>query len=260
MFAESWDHNAEAIAQHTWIENGNISVLDFPLQKSMGDVFGRQNAPFESLLSALHLEDQLYQNVYELMSFYDNHDMPRLDATDNGFVNANNFLFTARGIPTIYYGSEIGFRAGRPEHGGNRDYFGAKNIALAKTHPIHAALSNIANVRAASIALQRGLQANVFFRGDQAAFYRVYEHEGVTQTALVLLNKADQANQFVIDQWLSHGEWREANGRQVMVSKSSPTLITQVAANGVQIWLFNAPVTDAQMKKKLLALQQRPRR
>lgn len=52
------------------------------------------------------------------MSFYDNHDMPRLQASDNGFIDAHNWLFTARGIPVVYYGSETGFMRGRAEHAG----------------------------------------------------------------------------------------------------------------------------------------------
>ena len=53
---------------------------------------------------------------YELMTFYDNHDMPRLDASDEGFIDAHHWLFTARGIPVVYYGSEVGFMRGRAEH------------------------------------------------------------------------------------------------------------------------------------------------
>jgi glycosidase len=56
-----------------------------------------------------------YQNPYELVTFYDNHDMARLAASDDGFIDANNWLFTARGIPVIYYGSETGFERGKAE-------------------------------------------------------------------------------------------------------------------------------------------------
>ena len=46
------------------------------------------------------------------MTFYDNHDMRRMDADAAGFIDANNWLFTSRGIPVVYYGSESAFRAG----------------------------------------------------------------------------------------------------------------------------------------------------
>ena len=78
------------------------------------------------------------------MTFYDNHDMARMNASPSGFIDANNWLFTARGIPVVYYGSEIAFMAGNKEHEGNRNYFGPENIARAEANPIHAALAKIA--------------------------------------------------------------------------------------------------------------------
>ena len=92
-------------------ENGGVSVLDFPGQAAMAEVFAKPGSDFARMQEALHLEDGVYRNPYELMTFYDNHDMARLAATEDGFIDANNWLFTARGIPVIYYGSEIGFMA-----------------------------------------------------------------------------------------------------------------------------------------------------
>src|SRR5690606_23186486 len=112
MFGEAFDHEAATIAPHTWAENGGVSVLDFPLKERLVEVFGRERAGFERLAERLYLEDGPYANPYELMTFYDNHDMPRMDASDEGFIDAHNWLFTARGIPVIYYGSETGFMRG----------------------------------------------------------------------------------------------------------------------------------------------------
>ncbi|MFX9209159.1 hypothetical protein ABTN67_22615, partial [Acinetobacter baumannii] len=80
-----------------WAENANVSVLDFPLKEGLIEVFGRKRAGFETLPPRLYLTDGPYANPYELMTFYDNHDMPRMDADDAGFIDAHNFLFTARG-------------------------------------------------------------------------------------------------------------------------------------------------------------------
>ena len=175
MFAESWSFDAAQIAEHTWRENGWLSVLDCPGQQAMNDVFA-DGESFARLLDYLHLDDRLYDNPYELMTFYDNHDMARMNADADGFIDANNWLFTSRGIPVVYYGSEIGFQAGAREHGGNRNYFGNENIALAKNHRIRAALERIAKLRQRSVALQRGLQLNLDMAGDTAAFYRVLRH------------------------------------------------------------------------------------
>src|SRR5690606_24228992 len=208
---------------------------------------------FASLAEPLHLAGGPYANPYELMTFYDNHDMARMDASDAGFIDAHNWLFTARGIPVIYYGSEIGFERGTSEHAGNRNYFGVEGIEAAKTHPIRAALARIAKVRAASPALQRGLQVNLELQGDRAAFYRVYQHAGVNQVALVLLNKGDAPQGFSVGAMLQPGSWRSALDGGTVEVAADGALESQVPAHGVQVYLLDAPVTQPELKAALAA-------
>ncbi len=255
MFAEAFSYDAEEIAEYTRPENGSIRVLDFPGQAAMADVFGG-GAPYVELGAVLHLESGVYENPYELLTFYDNHDMPRIDADEDGFVDVHNWLFTSRGIPVVYYGSEIGFRAGTNQHGGNRDYFGMDNIERAKTHRIHRELSAIANVRKNSVALQRGLQANLEFTDETAVFYRVYQDYAIRQTALVLLNKGDEATDIPITRWLSTGNWRDAvGGEDIYVRSDDPSLLVTVPAHGVRVLLFDAAVNNVQLMEELDRLQ-----
>ena len=255
MFAEAFNYEAAKIAVHTYPENGSISVLDFPGKQAVNEVFAG-GQPFSALLPPLHLESRLYENPYELMTFYDNHDMDRMNTDVDGFIDANNWLFTSRGIPVVYYGSEIGFRAGTNEHTGNRDYFGQDNVNKARSHPIRKALQRIAAVRKGSIALQRGLQANGNFGDDTAEFFRVYEKDGVAQTALVLLNKSDEPVEFVVDDFVSAGSWRDALADDVIeVSASQPVLTATVGAHGVRVLLYDQPATNEALLNKLDALQ-----
>ena len=255
MFAEHFSFDADAIAEHTWPENGGISVLDFPGRAAMVEVFG-SGAPYSRLEDYLHLESGLYENPYELMTFYDNHDMDRMDADENGFIDAHNWLFTSRGIPVVYYGSEIGFRAGTNEHTGNRDYFGQANVDIAKTHPIREELARIAHLRKHSIALQRGLQVNDRLDGDVAVFYRVYERDGVTQTALVALNKGDAAASVPVSRLLSAGTWRDAfSGQPFNVAGDAAGLSVDVPAHGVRVLLFDQPTSNPRMLQRLDQLQ-----
>ena len=255
MFAEAFNYEAAKIAVHTYPENGSISVLDFPGKQAVNEVFAG-GQPFSALLPPLHLESRLYENPYELMTFYDNHDMDRMNADVDGFIDANNWLFTSRGIPVVYYGSEIGFRAGTNEHTGNRDYFGQDNVNKARSHPIRKALQRIAAVRKGSIALQRGLQVNGNFGDDTAEFFRVYEKDGVAQTALVLLNKSDEPVEFVVDDFVSAGSWRDALADAVIkVSASQPVLTATVGAHGVRVLLYDQPATNEALLNKLDALQ-----
>ena len=255
MFAEAWSYDPEFLAEYTYPENGQISVLDFPGREAMISVFSKEDGPYSNLLEYQSLDSGVYRSPYELMTFYDNHDMSRMDADDNGFIDANNWLFTSRGIPVVYYGSEIGFRAGADQHAGNRDYFGRENIEHA-AHPIRAALSRIATIRKSSVALQRGLQSNLEFGDDTAAFYRVCQKDGHNQTALVLLNKGDAPTNFEMSSGLSHGLWRDAyTGEIAVVNAASPILTARVAAHDARVFLFDAPVNNAVLAAELVRLQ-----
>jgi len=256
MFAEAFDYEAGKIAPFSWAENGGISVLDFPLKAKLADAFGRKQAGFQILDEALHLDSGLYQNPYELMTFYDNHDMPRLDAEDSGFIDAHNWLFTARGIPVIYYGSETGFMRGKAEHEGNRNYYGQARIDAGLNHPIYRGLQRIANIRRESPALQQGLQLNLLLKGERAAFLRVFQRGDVTQTALVLLNKGDNPARFDLRHLLQAGEWRSAiSGNRVRIDAAKPRLKTEVPAHGVEVLLFDGAITAPDLITALDRLQ-----
>lgn len=255
MFGEAFDYDATKIANHTWPQNAGASVLDFPLKQAMADAFGRKRAGYETLAPRLYLTGGPYRNPYELMTFYDNHDMARLDADDAGFIDAHNWLFTARGIPVIYYGSETGFMRGTAEHAGNRNYFGQERIDAAGQHPVHAQLRRIARLRATSPALQKGLQLNVRLQGDEAVFYRVYQHDGVAQTALVLLNKGDTQSSIEVAEYLEPGTWRDGfSGETVDVGDA---LRLNVPAHGVRVLFLARPLTRADTRARLAELMTR---
>ncbi len=239
MFAESYSFDATFIAQHTKPENGAISVLDFPGKEAIAKVFENSKSDFRDLLPYLYLDNSPYSNPYELMIFYDNHDMARMNADNNGFIDAHNWLFTSRGIPVIYYGSEMAFMAGAKEHEGNRNYFGPDNIEVARSHPVRTALKRIANVRKSTIALQKGLQINLDFSGDLAAFYRVFEHNGINQTALVMLNKGDEEITFEIEKYLSQGQWFNPLNHEKIQIGSTQKLTQKVNSHDVSVLILN---------------------
>jgi cyclomaltodextrin glucanotransferase len=177
--------------------------------------------------------------------------MARLDADDNGFIDANNWLFTARGIPAVYYGSETGFERGRAEHMGNRNYFGQERVDAAPRSPIHQALTRIAHIRAESPALQRGLQLDLELQGERAAFYRVLQHDGENQIALVLLNKGDAPSRFEIRDLIEPGHWREAVAGSTADVAANGGLASEVPAHGVRVWLLDGSVTRDDLRAKL---------
>lgn len=252
MFGESFSYDANFIAQHTLPKNGSISVLDFPMQSAFIDVF-QKNSGYERMAEVLHLTHGPYNNPYDLTTFYDNHDMPRMDGDDSTFINANNWLFTARGIPVVYQGSEMGFMRGTAEHAGNRNFYGQANIEVAKEHVIFENLKEIANVRKTTPALQRGLQWNLSLKGDSASFYRVLQESDVAQTALVLLNKGSEPLSFDVAEHMQPGEWVEQlTGEKRQISEGD-SLNSVVDANGVQVWVRNGKLSDAAFEAELLS-------
>lgn len=252
MFAEAYSFDADEIASYTRPENGAISVLDFPGKAAMIAVFA-EGQSYSALLDHLHLESGTYENPYELMTFYDNHDMPRMDADENGFIDAHNWLFTSRGIPVVYYGSEIGFRAGTAEHSGNRDYFGAEGIRMAKSHAIYRSLQRIATLRRDLVSLQRGLQANIEFGEDAAAFVRVYQKDGVVEQALVLLNRGDTPARIQVRKWLTPGDWQDV--QQGLTFEVQDSLELEVPGHGARILITHQPVNNADLAAELRRLQ-----
>lgn len=254
MYGEVFDYNIDDIGKYTRKRNGNLSVLDFPLEQAMQEVFGKADGDFAKLRARLFLTNGPYDNPYRLVTFYDNHDMQRLDASDAGYIDADNFLFTARGIPAIYYGSETGFERGKREHQGNRNYFGQKRIDAAPKSPIYQQLKRIARLRASTPALQRGLMLVNRMDGNQAVFYRVLQHAGTHQIALVVLNKADKSAAFTIHKNLQAGRWQSAfDGKPIDVAPGG-SLKATVAAHGVAVYLLNAPVTQSDLVTDLTRL------
>lgn len=244
MFAEHFSFDAAKIAEHTHPQNGAISVLDFPLQSAMSRAFGRKDEGFEVIAEALFLEDGPYANPYDLALFYDNHDMPRLDASDQGFIDAHHFLFTARGFPVVYYGSETGFERGAAEHAGNRNYFGQVRVDTAPAHPIHANLKRIAHLRKETPALQRGLMIPLEFAGDRAAFLRVLQTADTQQTALVLLNKGDGEERFVPTAMIDDGTWVDALGGGSFEVAAGGGIEAAVPAHSVRVFLREGAIND----------------
>lgn len=255
MFAESYDYNANFIAQHTLPKNGQISVLDFPGQSALTKVFENPASDFADLADYLHLTHGPYHNVYDLTTFYDNHDMRRMNASDEGFIDAHNWLFTTRGIPVIYQGSEFGYMRGTAEHAGNRNYIGQQRLTEHAGHPIREALIEIANVRQALPALQQGLQVNVALNGHKASFYRVLQTAQTQQIALVLLNKSNQDQPFLVDQHLQAGTWVEQlSGASVALKAQAGkpiTFSTSVEPHGVQVWVLNETVQSPSLLTEL---------
>jgi cyclomaltodextrin glucanotransferase len=79
--------------------------------------------------------------------------------------------------------------------------------------------------------------------GERAAFYRVYQHEGSAQVALVLLNKGDAPASFTVTEALQPGRWVPQLGGDALDVAAGGRIEASVPPHGAQVFLLDAPIT-----------------
>ena len=91
------------------------SVMDFTLLGALGSVFNEDDGSWDKGLVKIYdnfSNDFLYPNINNLLIFAENHDTQRVNHVYNNDIRkykmAMTILATVRGIPQLYYGSEIG--------------------------------------------------------------------------------------------------------------------------------------------------------
>ena len=97
--------------------NSNLpTVMDFPLQGLMNKAFDEETTDWAGGLYWLYdyiTQDLVYANPMNLLTFLDNHDTSRFYTREEQTKNITRYkqallyLLTTRGIPQIYYGTEI---------------------------------------------------------------------------------------------------------------------------------------------------------
>lgn len=98
-------------------KNSNLpTVMDFPLTDIMTKAFDEETTEWSSGLYRIydyHTQDLVFANPMKLLVFLDNHDTSRFCKNERDaknitrFKQAITYLLTTRGIPQIYYGTEI---------------------------------------------------------------------------------------------------------------------------------------------------------
>ena len=182
-FGDKKSENAKMIngAWHEpdYSEASGFNVIDFPMHYS----YNTASDAFR-----LSKEDELYNDATYNVVYIDSHDyspgpndLNRFGGTDAQWAENLSLLFTFRGIPCIYYGSEVGFRRGvRIDPGPNgplsetgRAYFGgyitgdveasdfgeykaSGNVAASLNHDVAQHLIRLNKIRQAVPALRKG--------------------------------------------------------------------------------------------------------
>ncbi|MEW5906265.1 MAG: alpha-amylase family glycosyl hydrolase [Elusimicrobiota bacterium] len=247
IFGEAWTRDDFGmLARYSNLAEGDpmnsaMSLLDMPLS-SMG-TWGPMEEVFKggdySKADAVFAHDHKYKDATYLVTFLDNHDKPRFNGTgEEGqgtpasaeqYFDALNFYFTVRGIPCVYYGTEVRMAGGNDPD--NRRMLGAGGINKAKGDPVYHHLKKLNAMRRSAAPLRRGAQTLISSSKDSYVFRRDYAGE----TAVVLLNKGPSPALLKAG-GLPAGKYRDLYaGEKARVSAGA--LAAEVPAHGVRVFV-----------------------
>lgn len=185
---ELLDGDASEVA-NTWSKGGFTAMFDFPLGFAIADVFCRGDAPAK--LAAVLTNDRRYADPSSLVTLADNHDLPRIMSVcgkDPAKVTeALTFLLTARGVPSLTWGTEVGLD-------GEKEPDNRKSMRFVD-HPFRALIATWLNARkdrpslreGATLLLEATEQSLVVARVTEAEASVVYvNHTGARRTPVLL--------------------------------------------------------------------------
>jgi len=206
MFGEV-PHNSDAkVGSYTGTMGGGPykldSVLDYTLYFKINPVFAEATSGTRQLAGHSRAVDASYDptSQNQLVTFLDNHDQPRFLSIDGATTNrlkvALVFLYTSRGIPCLYYGTEQAFN-GAKDPWDREDMFAGQfewgpslgdNFNM--THPLYKLVAMLNNFRRLYPALQTGVQSNLWNSAHGPGLF-AYTRQLGTQEVFVVFNTAE---------------------------------------------------------------------
>jgi neopullulanase len=132
VFAEIWEHavplQSYFVPKHKDATQGMQQVLDFQFCFAIDDAVNANDGWTDGISKLYYTltQDYQYNNAYGHIIFADNHDLDRFYANINYDLNkwkaAMAIMLTTRGVPCLFYGTEILMR-NKGEHGVIREDF-----------------------------------------------------------------------------------------------------------------------------------------
>ena len=196
------------------VDTGLKTVMDFNLAFIVPDAFNEANDPSDGASKGLFniyvslANDFLYGDTENILIFLDNHDLSRFARKDDSGLDKYRqgvaFILTTRGIPQIYYGTELLFTGTKNEgdgiirkdmpggwQGDERSVFTSEGRTDMENEAWNY-MSTILNWRKTSEAVKHGdliQYAPLREYGDCYVYARIKGDE----TVLVVLNGSDKA-------------------------------------------------------------------
>jgi cyclomaltodextrin glucanotransferase len=194
-----------------------MSILDFGLCMATRDCLSGNPEGFKLIQNILD-HDGNYSGATELVTFFENHDMPRLQSQgvpDQGIDLALVMLLAGRGVPCLYYGCEQYLH--NDTDGGDDPYNRPQMENWGETAATRI-VRVLAEERKLNTAVQWGGQWPKLVEADCYVFLRRYRDS----RCLVILNKGEEREIKVPDAEFPDGEHRcLLSGRKVKVKDGS---------------------------------------
>ncbi|GAC14306.1 glycoside hydrolase family 13 protein [Aliiglaciecola lipolytica] len=199
-----WQQGSE---RHSDYQSWLPSVMDFPTQANLIKALTGLETWSTGLLKLYETltNDFLYGDPYNLVVFADNHDMSRiysqLNENEALFKMAMTYILTTRGIPQVFYGTEVLMaNRGTDDHGVIRSDFpggwqGDKvnaftRVGLTKSQlEIQTLFKTLLNWRKTSSAITEGKLKHYAPQNGVYVYFRYTQK----QTVMVILNKNDKS-------------------------------------------------------------------
>jgi cyclomaltodextrin glucanotransferase len=188
MFGEWFQGGCWDPASIEFANKSGMSILDFSWRNAVVAALANRSAGGFQDVAAVVERDHQFRDATDLVTFVDNHDLPRFLSISNDpsrFRLAMLLTMVARGVPCIYYGNEQLLHC--DTNGGN-DPFNRPMMTSFEETPLVVDVSKLATLRSRSPAVQRAGMRTKWLDADRWVFTRAY----LGSCAVVAANRSDQ--------------------------------------------------------------------
>ena len=181
-----------------------MSILDFGLCGAIREAFAQGSPGGFYLIQDVFDLDYLYNTATELITFIDNHDMPRFQSLNRDpdiLRLAVALMMTCRGIPCIYYGTEQYLH--NDTNGGNDPYNRPMMEKWDADSKLYKEIQLLSKLRRLNPAVSLGSQVQKYITEDLYCYLRRYRD----YRCFVAMNKGDSSVIDVDNTELEDGEY-----------------------------------------------------
>jgi cyclomaltodextrin glucanotransferase len=198
-FSKPWDTGSVNFTNHS-----GMSILDFGFCEAIRAALGKNDPQGFRLVQKIFDLDYLYYRATELITFIDNHDMPRFQSLngDRGALKlAVSLILTSRGIPCLYYGTELYLH--NDTNGGNDPYNRPMMDNWDTDSPLYKLLALFSKLRRLNPAISLGSQQQKYITADIYCYTRSYRDS----RCFVAINRSNPTTINVESTDLEDGEY-----------------------------------------------------